>query len=127
MKGEARQVPAATFCLSLCFVGMKQFLSISLKVLLAAVIGVIIIHVWPLAIVPVIVGLVLGLALLALFLACLLAVGAVGGGVVIALLAVVLGILALLSPVLIPAALVLGIIWMVRKLSRSHPRPPVAA
>jgi hypothetical protein len=106
---------------------MKQFLSISLKVLLAAVIGVIIIHVWPLAIVPVIVGLVAGLGVLALFLVCLLAAGAVGGGVVIALLAVVLGILALLSPVLIPAALVLGIIWLVRKLSRTPPRPPVTA
>jgi hypothetical protein len=106
---------------------MKQFISISLKVLLAAIIGVIVIHVWPLAIVPVIVGLAIGLGVLALFLACLLAVGAIGGGVVIALLAIILGILALLSPVLIPAALVLGIIWLVRKLSRTSPRPPVAA
>jgi hypothetical protein len=106
---------------------MKQFLSISLKVLLAALIGVAIIHIWPLAILPVVVGLVLGLGLLALFFVCLLAVGAVGGGVVIGLLALVLGLLALLSPVLIPAALLLGVIWLVRKLSRTQPRPPVAA
>jgi hypothetical protein len=65
--------------------------------------------------------------LLALFFVCLLAVGAVGGGVVIGLLALVLGLLALLSPVLIPAALLLGVIWLVRKLSRTQPRPPVAA
>jgi hypothetical protein len=46
---------------------------------------------------------------------------------VIGLLALVLGLLALLSPVLIPAALLLGVIWLVRKLSRTQPRPPVAA
>jgi len=106
---------------------MKHFLIISLKVLLAVAVGVAIIHVWPLAALPVIFGLCIGLGLLALLLICLVAVGAVGGGVVIGLLAVVLGVLALLSPLLIPAALLLGIIWLVKKLSRAQARPPKAA
>jgi hypothetical protein len=105
---------------------MKPLLLILLKVFLGVVIGVTILHVWPLAIVPAIVGLALGLGLLALFFVCLVAVGAAGGGVVVALVGVVLGLLALLMPVLIPAALVLGIVWLVRRANRPQPRPPVA-
>jgi hypothetical protein len=106
---------------------MKQFLLISLKVLLAAVIGVAIVHFWPLTILPVILGLLVGLGLLVLSVVGLVAVGAVGGGMVIGLLGVALALLALLSPVWIPAALLLGIIWLVKKLSRTRPRPPVGA
>ena len=107
--------------------GMKRFFIISLKVLLAAAVGVAIIHFWPLAALPVFLGLFVGLGLLALFLICLVAVGAVGGGGGIGLLAVVLAVLALLSPLLIPAAFFLGIIWLVKKLSRPQARPPMAA
>jgi hypothetical protein len=106
---------------------MKQFLFISLKVLLAAMIGVAIVHFWPLTILPVILGLLVGLGLLVLSVVGLVAVGAVGGGMVIGLLGVALALLALLSPVWIPAALLLGIIWLVKKLSRTRPRPPVGA
>jgi hypothetical protein len=106
---------------------MKHLVIISLKVLLAVVVGVVIIHFWPLAAVPVIFGLFIGLGLLTLFLICLVAVGAVGGGVAIGLLAVVLAVLALLSPLLIPAALLLGIISLVKKLSYTHARPRLAA
>ena len=106
---------------------MKQFLLISLKVLLAVVVGVAIVHFWPLTILPVILGLLVGLGLLALSVVGLVAVGAVGGGMVIGLLGVGLALLALLSPVWIPAALLLGIIWLVKKLSRTRPRRPVGA
>jgi flagellar biogenesis protein FliO len=40
---------------------------------------------------------------------------------------VVLAVLALLSPLLIPAAFFLGIIWLVKKLSHPQARPPLAA
>ena len=118
---------AATFCLAVCFGGMKQFLLISLKVLMAAVVGVAIVHFWPLTILPVILGLLVGLGLLVLSVVSLVAIGAVGGGMVIGLLGVALALLALLSPVWIPAALLLGMIWLVKKLSRTRPRPPVGA
>ena len=106
--------------------GMKHFLIISLKVLLAVAIGVAILHIWPLAIVPILMVLVIALGVGGLALVCLAAVGAVGGGVVVGLLAVVLALLAALSPILIPVALLLGIIWMVKRLSRVQPRPPAS-
>jgi hypothetical protein len=106
---------------------MKQFLLISLKVLLAVVVGVAIVHFWPLTILPVIVGLLVGLGLLAVFLVGLVAVGAVGGGLAIGLLGVALALLAVLSPMWIPAALIFGIIWLVKKLSHARPRRPVGA
>jgi hypothetical protein len=106
---------------------MKPIFLVSLKVLLAAALGVVIIHFWPMAALPVILGLFFGLCLLVIFLICLAAVAGVGGGVMIGLLALVLALLALFSPLLIPVALVLGIIWLVKKLSHVPARPTAAA
>jgi hypothetical protein len=106
---------------------MKSLLSISLKIIIAAAIGVVIIRLWPVTIIPLVLGLLVALGLLALSLVCLLVIGAVGGGVVAGLLAIAAGLLAVLSPLWIPAALVLGIIWLVKKSGSSKSPPPVAA
>ena len=106
---------------------MKNLLIISLKVLVAAAIGVAVIRLWPVTVIPLVLVLLIAIGLLALFLVCLLLAGAVGGGVVVGLLAAVVGLLALLSPLWIPAALILGIIWLVKKLGSAKSSPPAAA
>jgi hypothetical protein len=95
-------------------------------VLFAAAVGVAILHFCPMVALPVIVGLLVGFVLLALFLISLAAVGVAGGGVIIGLLAAVLALLAVLSPLLIPVALLLGIIWLVKKLSHTPTRQKTA-
>ncbi|MGA2444400.1 MAG: hypothetical protein ABSG50_03095 [Opitutaceae bacterium] len=102
---------------------MKTFLGICLKVLLVVALGIVIIHVWPLAIVPLVIGLLLVLGLGVLLLTGLVAVGATGLGVVIGLLALAIVLLALFSPVWIPVAVILGIVWLVKKLARARHRP----
>jgi hypothetical protein len=124
---EIARSACATFPNRACSVGMKSFLSISLKIIIAAAIGATIIWLWPVVIIPLVLVLLAALGLLALFLVCLLVIGAVGGGVVVGLLALAAGLLALLSPLWIPAALVLGIIWLVKRLGASKSPSPVAA
>lgn len=81
---------------------MKALLVTCLKVLLVVALGLVVVHVWPMALVPLVIGLllVLGLGLLLL----------------LGLMAAVVVLLALLSPVWIPLAAILGIIWLVKKL-----------
>jgi hypothetical protein len=106
---------------------MKTFLGICLKVFLVVALGIVIIHVWPVALVPLVIGLLLALGLGVLLLTCLVAVGAAGIGVVIGLLATALVLLALFSPVWIPVAVILGIVWLVKKLTRARHRPAATA
>lgn len=106
---------------------MKTFLGICLKVLLVVVLGIVIIHVWPLAIVPLVIGLLLVLGLGVLLLTCLVAAGAAGIGVIIGLLATAIVLLALFSPVWIPVAVILGIVWLVKKLAGARHRPAAPA
>ena len=98
---------------------MKNSVSILLKVVIAAATGVVIIHLWPAAIIPLVLLLLAAIGLMASCFVCLLVVGAVGGGVFIGLLAALAVLLALLSPLWVPAALIVGIIMIVNKLSRS--------
>jgi hypothetical protein len=95
---------------------MKNLLIIFLKVIIAIAIGVAIVHLWPVTIVPVLVALALMLGLAALFLACLATVGTAGVAGLTGLMALAAVLLAVLSPVWIPVVLILGIIWMVRRL-----------
>ena len=106
---------------------MKTFFVACLKVLLVIALGVVVIQVWPMAIVPLIAGLLLMLALGVVFLTGLLTAGVVGTGVVAGLLAAAIVLLAVLSPVWIPLAVVAGIIWLARKAGGSRPRPAATA
>jgi hypothetical protein len=106
---------------------MKTFLGTCLKVLLVVALGIVIIHVWPVALVPLVIGLLAGLVLGGLLLTGLVAVGATGLGVVIGLLAMAVVLLALLSPVWIPVAVILGIVWLVKKSAGARHRPAAPA
>lgn len=107
---------AATFRRPVCFRGVKNLLIIFLKVIVAIAIGVAIVHLWPVTIVPMFVALLLLIGLAALFLICLVTVGTAGVAMLAVLLALAAGLLALLSPVWILVVLILGIIWVVRRL-----------
>ena len=122
VEDEVRRAAARRLLTPRCvFGGMKPFISISLKVLLAAVIGVIIIHVWPLSrTVPVIVGL-LWVSDCSLY-SCLFCsrLEPSEAGLWSPCWQLYSGYWTAF-PALIPAALVLGIIWLVRKLSHTPP------
>lgn len=106
---------------------MKTFLAACLKMLLVVALGVVVIHVWPVAIVPLVVGLLLVLVLGVLLLTGLVTAGVIGTCVAIGLLAAAAALLAVLSPVWIPLAVVLGIVWLVRKLCSSRQQPAATA
>jgi hypothetical protein len=110
-----------------CIKGMKTFLGICLKVLLVVALGIVIIHVWPVALEPLVIGLLLVLGLGVLLLVSLLVLGAAGLGAVIGLLAAAVVLLALLSPVWIPVAVILGIVWLVKRLASARRRPAATA
>jgi hypothetical protein len=95
---------------------MKNLLVIFLKVIVAIAVGVAIVHLWPVTIVPMFVALLLLVGLAVAFFICLVTVGAVGVAVLAGLMAVAAVLLAVLSPVWVPVVLILGIIWMVRRL-----------
>ena len=100
---------------------------ICLKVLLVVALGLVIIHVWPVALVPLVIGLLLVLGLGVLLLIGLVVLGAAGLGAVIGLLAAAVVLLALFSPVWIPAVVILGIIWLVKRLASGRRRPAATA
>jgi hypothetical protein len=87
----------------------------------------VVIHVWPVAVVPLVVVLLLVLGLGVLLLTGLVTAGALGACVAIGLLAAAVVLLAVLSPVWIPLAAVMGIVWLVRKLGRSRQQPAATA
>jgi hypothetical protein len=106
---------------------MKTILAACLKVLLVVALGVVVIHVWPATIVPFIVGLLLVLGLGVLLLTGLVTAGVIGTCVAIGLLVAAGVLLAVLSPVWIPLAAVVGIVWLVRELGRSRQQPAATA
>jgi hypothetical protein len=95
---------------------MKAFLVGCLKVLLVVACGIVLVHVWPAAMVPLVIGLGLVLGLGAVLLASLAALGAVGVVVLIGLLVAAAILLAVLSPVWIPLLLIIGLVCLVKKL-----------
>jgi hypothetical protein len=105
---------------------MKTFLAGCLKVLLVVACGIVLVHFWSLAMVPLVIGLVFVLGLGALLLAGVAAVGAVGVVVIVGLLAAVIALLTLLSPVWIPVLAVVGMIWLMKKLCGPKSRTVVA-
>ncbi len=126
---KAAGVPAhrsATLGRLACLVGMKTFLWGCGKVLLVVALALVIIHLWPVTVVPLAVGflLVLGLGV-ALMLALAMA-GALGLAAVTGLVAAGVALLAVLAPVWIPVMVVVGIIALVRKTGSSG-RPTAAA
>ena len=106
---------------------MKTLLGICLKVLLVVALGIVIIQVWPVALVPLVIGLLLELGLGVLLLVSLMVLGAAGLGAVIGLLAAAVVLLALFSPVWIPVVVILGIIWLVKRLASVRHRPAATA
>ena len=106
---------------------MKTFFVVSLKVLLAVALGVLVLHVWPVVIVPLFAGLVLMLVLGVLLTTGLVTAGVVGAGVVAGLLAAAAVLLAVFSPVWIPLAVIMGFVWLAKKLGSSRPRPAATA
>ena len=93
---------------------MKNLLIIFLKVIAAIAIGVAIVHLWPVTIVPVLVALALMFGLAVLFLVGVVTVGTVGLAALAGLVAAAAVLLAVLSPVWVPAVLIVGIIWVIR-------------
>jgi len=117
----------ATFCRVACIGGMRTVLGVCLKVLLVVVITMVLVHFVPLLAVPMAIALILALGLGAVVL-----IGLVVGGVAVtataaALLAVAVGLLAALSPAWIPLLVILGIVWLVKKLGSAPGRPTTSA
>ncbi|MDD2763264.1 MAG: hypothetical protein PHE83_04720 [Opitutaceae bacterium] len=103
---------------------MKAFLVTCLKVLLVLALAITIVHVWPVMLVPLIAGLLPVFGLGCLLLAGLMIAGAVGLGLLVGLTAVAIALLALFSPVWIPLAVILGILWLVKRLCGAGHRSP---
>ncbi len=94
---------------------MKTFLIVCLKVLLVLTAAVLIMHMMPLIALPLALLLPIGgLVILAMVVG-----GAVGLGAIAVLAAIAIAIVAALSPVLIPVALICGIIWLIKRLGSS--------
>ena len=94
---------------------MKTFLLGCGKVLLVLVLAIVLVHLWPITVVPFTVGFVLVLGLGTILMVGLVAAGAVGVAAVVGLLAGAIALLAVLSPVWIPVLVVAGIVWLVKK------------
>jgi hypothetical protein len=95
---------------------MKNFLIILLKVVVAIAVGVAVVQLWPVTIVPMFAAILLLIGLAAVFLVFLVTAGTAGVAVLTGLMAVAVVLLAVLSPVWVPVVLILGIIWIVRRL-----------
>jgi hypothetical protein len=95
---------------------MKNFLIILLKIVVAIAVGVAIVYLWPVTIVPMFAALLLLVGLAAVFLIFLVTAGTAGVAALAGLMAVAAVLLAVLSPVWVPVALVFTIILVVRRL-----------
>lgn len=95
---------------------MKSLGLICLKVMLVVALGLAILYCWPALTMPLAFAAVLVLGFGLLMLAGLVAAGAVGIGVVTVLMVVAIAVLGALSPLWIPLLLVLGCIWLIKKL-----------
>jgi hypothetical protein len=100
---------------------MKTFFVTSLKMLAVVGLGLLMFHFWPVAVVPFAAAFVVVLVLGALLVAGVFAVGAAGLGAITGIVAAALVLLVVLSPVWIPVALILGIIWLARQPGASKP------
>jgi hypothetical protein len=117
----------ATFRRVACIGGMRTVLGVCLKVLLVVVIAMVLVHFVPFLAVPMVIALVLALGLGALALIGLVVGGIAVAAVAAALLAMAVGLLAALSPAWIPLIVILGIVWLVKKLGSAHGRPTASA
>lgn len=106
----------ATFADDAGFRGMKTFW----KVLLIVVLALVAIKLLPVLIVPVIVLAFAAMVATVLLLGGFGVIAAAGLGVLAGLLAVVLTVLAVLSPIWIPVLVVIGIVALVRRANRAH-------
>ncbi len=105
---------------------MKTFLLGCGKVLLVVALVLVIIHLWPITVVPLAVGFLLALGLGVAIMLALAMAGALGLAAVTGLIAVGAALLAVLAPVWIPVLIIVGIIALVRKAGSSG-RPTAAA
>ncbi len=99
---------------------MKPFLVGCGKVLLVLALALVIVHLWPITVVPLALGLILLLGLCVALVVALAAAGAVGLAAVAGLVAAAIALLAVLAPVWIPVLIIAGIVWLVRKLGSSN-------
>ena len=103
---------------------MRTALEACLKILLVVVVALIFVHFAPFVAVP----LALVLALVVGVGALVLTVGGIAGAaVLLGLLVGVVALMAALSPILIPLAAILGIIWLIKRLGSTGARPPASA
>ncbi len=103
---------------------MRTAFEACLKVLLVLVAAVLLAHFAPFVALPVAVILagLLGLGALVLTVG-----GIAGAAVMLGLLLAAVGLVAALSPIWILAGLILGIVWLVKRLGSNRPRPGPAA
>jgi hypothetical protein len=102
---------------------MKSFLFTCLKIMAGLMIGLILLHFFPIAIVPAI-GLLFVAGLFAIFIfAGTVTAGALGIALCAVLLAVAVALVSAASPIWIPVVVILGIIWLIKRLGRSGSRP----
>ena len=106
---------------------MKALLLGCGKVLLVLALAVVVVHLWPITVVPLAAALVLVTILGALLALGLVAAGAVGVAAAAGLMAAAIALLGVLSPVWIPVLVIAGIIWLVRKLGGSGRQPAASA
>jgi hypothetical protein len=116
---------AATWGRVPCLVDMKHFLVGCGKVLLVVALALVIIHLWPITVVPLAAGFVLLLGLGVALMLALAATGAMGLAAVAGLVGAAVVLLAVLAPVWIPVLIIVGIVWLVKRLTAS--RAPGAA
>ena len=95
-----------------------------MKVLAVVALGLVVLYFWPAAMVPLALGALAILAAGCLLLVGVVVAGAVGVGLIAGLAAVTLALLGALSPVWVPLALLLGAIWMIKRLCGSRPPRP---
>lgn len=106
----------ATFSRVLGSWGMKTFL----KILLIVAVAALVVHLWPVAAVPIVAGLVVALAVGGVFAGVVALVLGVLVCIALAVLGVAVGLLAALSPIWIPLLLIVGIVGLVKASSRQH-------
>jgi hypothetical protein len=90
---------------------MKTFL----KILLFVVVGLVVIHVFPILFVPVMIGFVALMVVGALMMGGVAAIAGVGLALLAGLLAVALVILAVLAPVWLPVLAIVGLVSLCRR------------
>ena len=102
---------AATFAGEPCFEDMKTFL----RILLFVLAGLVVIHVFPVLLLPAMIAVVTMLVVGALMLGGVAAVAGVGLALLAGLLAVALVILAVLAPVWLPVLAIVGLVSLCRR------------